>query len=214
MKIALLCLSTLFVAGLAMVSVSCAKPEDPQPEPPPTRGQRDRAMSELHGSRKLFTDAMAAMGADAFVAPGENGAPSPAAKVEALVQLERTLQVAMQNSTVGPAAHPMEQQEGLSREERQKRNEEAAASMRTVIAACLDKYPDSAWAPSGDAAKPKADLEATFREARDATIAYARETEHNFLRRQVEFPNCGTIDLMTAMMAQAELTAKVSETLR
>lgn len=120
----------------------------------------------------------------------------------------------MQNSTAAATPHPLEQLESLSREERQKRNEEAAAAMRTVIAACLEKYPDSAWAPTGDAGKPKADLDAAFREARDATITYARETEHNFLRRQIDFPKCGSMDLMTAMMAQAELTTKVAETLR
>lgn len=213
MKIALLGLSTLAIAGLALFSAGCATTEAPQPEPPPAKGQRDRVMSELHGSRKLLTDAMAAVSADAFGAAGPADAPSAATKVEALVALERALQAAMQNSVAGADPHPLEQ-EGLSREERQQRNEEFAATMRTKIAACLEKYPDTAWKGSGNSSAPKADLERNFREVRDATITYARETQHNFLRREIEFPQCGSMELMTAMMAQAELTAKMAETLR
>ncbi|MCU0227997.1 MAG: DinB family protein [Bryobacterales bacterium] len=216
MKILLLSLSGLALAGLALFSSGCGAPKPPETavEPPPVRGHRDRVMSELHGTRKQLTDALTAMSAEAFVAPGKEASPSAAARLATLVRVEKALLEAMQGSKPGTAAHPMEESEGLSREERQKRYEEFTASMQSSAAACLERYPESAWAAGSADAKPKADAEAEFRTVRDATIAYARETPHNFLRRTVEFPGCASMNLMTAMMTQAELTGKLVERLK
>ncbi len=214
MKIVLLCLSSLVFAGLALMSTGCGKAAVPEQavEPPPARGHRDRVMSELHGTRKQLTDALTTMSAEAFAAAGKDSAASPAAKVATLIQVEKALQASMQGSAPGAMPHPMEDSEGLSREERLKRNEEFASAIQSAAAGCLEKYPESAWTLGSGTAK--ADAETEFRAVRDATIAYARETPHNLLRRTVEFPNCGPMNLMTAMMTQAELTAKLAESLR
>lgn len=212
MKIALLSLSSLLVVCLAFLASSCATPEAPQPETPPSRGQRDRVMSELHGSRKLLLDALAAVSEEKLAAAGAAGAPSGAEKVAALLEWERDLLAKMQASQVNAPA-PAPEPQGLSREERQKRAEEQAAALRARIAACTENYPETAWKPAAGAAAKEA-LEQAFKDARDATITYARETEHNFARRQIEFPKCGQMDLTTAMMLHAELTARLAEGLR
>lgn len=214
MKIAILCLSTIILASLAFLTGSCAAPPPaPEPETPPSRGQRDRVMSELHGSRKLLTDVLAVISEEKLAAPGAEGLPSLAEQVAALVEWERTLLANMQASQVSAAA-PQPEPTGLSREERQKRNEEQAAAMRARLAGCMENYPATAWKPTATAQLSKAALEQSFREARDATITYARETTHNFARRQVEVPKCAPMDLTDAMMFQAEMTAKLAEALR
>lgn len=171
-------------------------------------------MSELHGARKLLSDALESVSAERLATPGAGETASPAEAVEALMHLELTIQSAMQNSSPGTVPHPTEA-EGLSREEQQKLNEESDAAMQAAITSCLEQYPIGEFRPpAGMVVRTGEELASAFRTARDGTIQYARETEHNFLRRKIELSQCGSMDLRTAMMLQAELTAKVAEVVK
>jgi hypothetical protein len=216
MKLLSLLLCSVLCFGFAIVSGGCggsSSTSEAAPEPPPTRGQRDRVMSELHGSRKLLGDAIEAAVPAKFSAGSEDAA-SPATAVAALIQMEQGLLDALQNSTPVDAAHPTES-DSLSREERQRLNEESAAAMRKMIDGCIDRIPASGMKASADAASASPEeMLASFRSTRDNTILYARETEHSFLRRKIDVAACGSVDLMTGMMLHAELTSRVADYVR
>jgi hypothetical protein len=93
-------------------------------------------MSELHGSRKLLGDALEAADPAKFGAAGSGDTASAAVAVAALIQMERALLDVLQNSKPVGTAHPSEN-EGLSREERQRMSEESAAAMRNMVNSCV-----------------------------------------------------------------------------
>jgi hypothetical protein len=200
------------LAGALLLTISCAKQEPAMaPEEPPTRGERDRVMSELHGTRKLLLDAIEAVSDERFKAPLGDNQPSPSEAVEALVIRERNLLTAMGAATVTKPA-PEAAPEGLSREQREARDAAQAKAFQESLDACVAKIgPDGFRVMPNPAILDGPNLAQGFRAARDANIAFARETTYNFQRRTIKDAACGEIDLRTAMMLQAKLTEKVAE---
>lgn len=203
--------SAAALAGALLLSVSCAKQEPAAtPEEPPARGERDRVMSELHGTRKLLLDAIDAVSDEKFKAPLGENLPSPSEAVEALVIRERNLLTAMGAATVTqPAPEPAPA--GLTREQRDAREAEQAKAFAETLAACMAKIgPDGFRVIPNPAILDGPNLAQGFRAARDANIAFARETTYNLRRRTIKDAACGEMDLRTAMMLQASLTEKVA----
>jgi hypothetical protein len=198
------------LAGALLLTVSCAKQEPAAaPEEPPARGERDRVMSELHGTRKLLVDAIGAVSDEKFKAPLGENLPSPSEAVEALVIRERNLLTAMGASEITkPAPEPAPA--GLTREQRAAREAEQAKALAETLDACLAKIgQDGFRVIPNPAILDGPNLAQGFRAARDANIAFARETNYSFQRRTIKDAACGEMDLRTAMMLQAKLTDKV-----
>ncbi|MDZ7637489.1 MAG: hypothetical protein U5J83_04460 [Bryobacterales bacterium] len=211
MKFSMIYFTSAALAMLFLLSVSCAKQEVPEAEAPPARGERDRVMSELHASRKLLLDATASIGEEKFKSPMGENRPSPSEAVEALIIRERNLLTAMGASTLGPETAEAEP-EGLSREERQARAAEAARKIQSAVDGCVAKIGTDGFRVIPNPANlAAADLAQGFRAARDANLAFVRETDYNLRRRTVKDGACGDIDLMTAMMLQSALTTNVAE---
>jgi hypothetical protein len=200
------------LAGALLLTVSCAKQEPAAaPEEPPSRGERDRAMSELHGTRKLLLDAIDTASNEKFKGPLGENLPSPSEAVEALVIRERNLLTAMGASEITkPSPEPAPA--GLTREQRAAREAEQAKALEETLNACLAKIgADGFRVMPNPAILDGPNLAQGFRAARDANIAFARETNHSFQRRTIKDAACGEMDLRTAMMLQAKLTEKVAE---
>ena len=208
------CLALTSIVGmfaLMMLTVSCANQQQPAPETPAARGQRDRVMSELHAARKMLLDAMGTISDEKFKEKMGESQPSPSEAVEALIIRERNLLTAMSSSELDSAVSPLEN-ESLGKEERQRLAQESGEAMRTLIEGCVAKIgPSDFKVVPNPANLGKADLEQGFKVARDANIAFARESSYSFLRRSINDDTCGRMNLQTAMMLQAELTKKVAE---
>lgn len=195
----------MLCAGFALVSAGCSSPQTGTgaEEKPASRGQRNPILSELHGSRKLLSDALAA-----------NPATTQAGAVEALIRMETELLTAMKGAVLSPDPHPLER-EGLAREELQQLGRETEEASRSAIDGCLEKLSGGALAtPEGVTPRSATELGEAFRSERDATLAFVRESEFSFYRRTIEHPQCGSMNLATAFMLQAELSTKVAENVR
>jgi hypothetical protein len=204
-------MSAAVAAAMLLFSLSCAKEVAMAPEPPPARGERDRIMSELHGTRKVLLDVLAKISDEKFKAKMGENQPSPSEAVEALIIRERNLLTAMGASTLNPAADPLDNG-GLSAEERQKLAGENAKAMQAAIEGCIAKMePGDFRVIPNPANLGVVDLTQGFRATRDANIAFARETNYNFRRRTIKDDKCGDMSLTTAMMLQSALTNRVAE---
>ncbi len=211
MKSFTLCFSFATLSLLILLLSSCAKQAAPAPEEPPSRGERDRLMSELHATRKILLDAIASVSDEKLkTAAGENQ-PSPSEAVEALIIRERNLLTAMGASVLG--TEPMEAEpKGLSREEMQKRAADAAAKIHSAVDACVEKIGiDGFRVLPSPAGLDGANLTQGFRATRDANIVFVRETNYSLQRRIVKDDKCGDMNLTTALMLQSALTGKVAE---
>ena len=209
MKSCILCFSFATLSLLVLLSASCAKQATVTPEEPPTRGERDRVMSELHATRKELLDAIASVSDEKLkAAPGENQ-PSPSEAVEALIIRERNLLTAMGASVLGTEA-PEAEPKDLSREQLQARATEAAEKLRNTVDACVAKIGiDGFRVLPNPAGLDGANLTQGFRATRDANIVFVRETNYSLKRRMIKDDTCGDMNLTTALMLQSALTGKV-----
>jgi|GEM_PF-3225162 len=199
MRIANICLSTLLCAGLTVTFVSCSA-SAPKPvsvaEKPASEGQRQRFLSELHGSRKLLSDALAA-----------KPKTTKTAAVEGLIQAETKLLELLKNAKLEDQEAPRET--GLTGDAAKKAVEDSEKETDEQVAACLTKWDVTGGA--GSEAKETGPLGESFRKERDATLAFVRESQFSFFRRTIKHPTCGSMSLATSLMLQAEATTKLSE---
>lgn len=211
MKSSILCFFSATLPLLLLLSASCSKPAAPAPEEPPSRGERDRLMSELHATRKVLLDAIAAVSDEKLkTAAGENQ-PSPSEAVEALIIRERNLLTAMGGATLSTEPTPAEPKD-LSPEQRQERARELAAKIANTVTACVDKIGiDGFRVLPNPAGLDGANLSQGFKATRDANIVFVRETNYSLDRRIVKDDACGDMNLATALMLQSALTDKAAE---
>lgn len=208
MKSCILCFSFATLSLLLLLSASCAKQAAVTPEEPPSRGERDRVMSELHATRKELLDAIASV-SDEKLKTAVGNQPSPSEAVEALIIRERNLLTAMGASVLGTGA-PEEEPKNLSREQMQARATEAAEKLRNTVDACVAKIGiDGFRVLPNPAGLDGANLTQGFRATRDANIVFVRETNYSLKRRIVKDDTCGDMNLTTALMLQSALTGKV-----
>lgn len=209
MKSCILCFSFATLSLLLLLSASCAKQAALTPEEPPSRGERDRVMSELHATRKELLDAIASV-SDEKLKTAIGNQPSPSEAVEALIIRERNLLTAMGASVLGTEA-PEAEPKDLSREQLQARAAEAAEKLRNTVEACVDKIGiDGFRVLPNPAGLDGANLTQGFRATRDANIVFARETNYSLKRRIIKDDTCGDMNLTTALMLQSALTGKVA----
>ncbi|MCZ2153834.1 MAG: hypothetical protein LC114_08035 [Bryobacterales bacterium] len=207
-SIAFLLLAT---TSFLLLFASCARKSAPAPEEPPSRGERDRLMSELHASRKTLLDALAAANESKLKEAPDEGHPSPSEAVEALIIRERNLLTLMGASSLSTEATPAEPA-GLSAEERQARAAEQEQKVRSVIDGCLPKLrEDGLRVLPNPSNLDSANLTQGFRAARDANIVFVRETNYSLDRRLLKDDVCGEINLATALMLESALTDEVAE---
>lgn len=196
---------------LLLLSTSCAKQETLAPEEPPSRGERDRVMSELHATRKVLLDAIAAVSDEKLKSATVENQPSPSEAVEALIIRERNLLTAMGASILGPEPAAAEAKD-LSPKERQERAGETAAKIRNAVAVCVAKIGiDGFRVLPNPAGLDGANLTQGFRATRDANIAFVREMNYSLSRRIVKDDACGDMNLTTVLMLQSALTDRVAE---
>lgn len=209
MKSSIVCL-LLAAMSLPLFLTSCAKQPDPGPEEPPTRGERDRLMSELHATRKTLLDALAAASDDKLKAAPDEHHPSPSEAVEALIIRERNLLTSMGASSLGAASAPAEP-DGLSPEERRARATAQEQKVHDAVDGCLAKIREhgSRVLPS-PSNLDGANLTQGFRAARDANIVFVRETNYSLDRRVLKDDVCGEMNLATALMLEAALTDEIA----
>ena len=170
-----------------------------------------QVMSELQGTRKLLLDAIDAISDEKLKEKMGENQPSPSEAIEALIMRERNLLTKMSSAELDPAADPLDD-ERLAQEERQRLSEERTQAMNSAIEGCVAKTgPADFHVMPNPANLGKGDLTQGFRVARDAIIAFARESSYSFSRRSISDEKCGKMNLQTAMMLEAALTAKMAD---
>lgn len=148
------------------------------------RGERDRAMSELHATRKQFLDAVAGLSAAQW-----NFKPSPAAwsvaeTAEHIAASEDFLFETITRKIAAAPADPARKAEVKGKDE-------------TVLAAIRDRAKKATapepLLPKRRWAGPQA-LVDHFRRSRDTTIAYVEKTDTDLRSRFAPHPAVGLLD--------------------
>jgi uncharacterized damage-inducible protein DinB len=165
---------------------------------PLTQGERDRAMSELHATRKQLLDAVAGL------TPAQwNFKPSPSAWsiaeiTEHLALTEDLIYDTVTKKIMTSPAQPDRQAETKGKDE---------LILRTIPDRSKKAKAPAALTPSHHWASPKEAVE-HFRAGRDRTIAYVRTTNDDLRAHFMEHPAVGLIDAYQWFLLDAGHTAR------
>lgn len=182
-------------ALLAAVSTACLSAE------PLTQGLRDRAMSHLHMTRKLFLDSVAGVSASQWSFRPAPDRWSIAECAEHITVVEDMLMGLARTglSANAPVAGP-----------------EIRANDEKVLAAYADR---SSKAQAPEPARPtgrfssRDDVTAAFRQKRDANIAYVQTTQDDMRAHLVTNPNLKADPYQVILMMSAHTERHVKQIL-
>jgi type II secretory pathway pseudopilin PulG len=146
-----------------------------------TRGERDRALSELHASRKQFLDAIDGLSAEQWNYKADDKTWSIAECAEHIALTEDVLPMMLPKLIASPVAAT--KPEGAIADEavlQRVRSREQKAKAPEII------QPKHKWAN-------REDVTAAFKQSRDRTLDYVRTTDHE-LRGHYSQHQVGNLD--------------------
>jgi len=172
---------------------------------PLTQGERDRILSELHASRKLFLDSLAGLTPEQL-----NFKPAPDRwsirdVAEHLILTEDFLFETITQKLLQSTPQP------------EKATEEQKKKDNLVLERLLDRsekaQAPSNLQPSGRWKTPE-ELSAAFKERRDRTLAWVRETQAPLRHYLAPFPGLGELDAYQWLLVIAGHTERHVEQIR
>lgn len=168
------------------------------PGAPLTQGERDRALSELHATRKQFLDAVAGLTPAQWGFKASPTAWSIAEVTEHLALTEDVLFERVTGKILASPAQPRNSAGVTGKDE---------AILRTIEDRTTKREAPPATAPRHRWTSPHDAVE-HFRAGRDRTIGYIRTTAADLRAHSMEHPAAGLLDAYQWFLVDAAHTAR------